>query len=151
MGLSELILQYESEDPEELALAILQDVLNSEDLILEIVVPALRSAIITALRNMAREAEEHSYLSNKPTADPTADRMAFLAEKFYVPGVGFVSWAEATVDHHQMRIDYLNRKVNGLIDTITRHDKAIQEIRKAKVKNLGELHAKPKQTRRRAS
>lgn len=148
MGLGELINQHSTDDADELTRLILEEVLTDEELIETIVVPALRNAIVMTLRHMTLYNEQHSTLSNKPTADPNADRLAFLADKFYAPPYGLVTWSEATIDMHTARIDYLNKKVNGLVDTITRHDRAIQEIKEAGAKNLGEIHGKRRRRRK---
>jgi hypothetical protein len=151
MGLHELIEEHVDSldgDPELLAVAIFEEILSDPELLQEIVLPALRAAIRNRLRMLALTAERSSILDAKPGADPAADRLAFLAEKFFVPGVGFVTWAEASIEHHEARIAYLQSKVAGLIDTQERHQRAIIEIKKAGVKNLGEIHGKRRRTKR---
>lgn len=148
MGLQELIDQHNTDDADELALLIFEEVMQDQELIEQIVMPALRAAVSHHLRMAALNNEKAGLMSGKPTADPNADRLAFLADKFYAPPYGLVTWGEATVEMHQARIDYLNKKVNGLVDTITRHDKAIQEIKDAGAKNLGEIHGKRRRTRK---
>lgn len=154
MGLAELIEEHVTEtdgDAELLAMLIFEQIMNDAELLQEVVMPALRHEIRSRLRMLAAAIERDSVLSNAPTANPDADRLAFLAERFYAPPYGFVTWGEATIEQHEARIDYLNKKVNGLVDTISRHDKAIQEIRGAGVKTLGDIHGKRRRTRKKAS
>jgi hypothetical protein len=152
MGLGELIEKHSTtgnEDADYLTQAIFDDVLRDVDLLNSIVMPALRSAIVHYLRMQALHAEKDSLLDAKPSANPTADRLAFLNERFFVPTIGFVTWAEATVEHHRMRISYLTDKAQGILDTAARHEEAIHQIEAAGVKNLGQVHKPPR--RRKAS
>lgn len=151
MGLQELIDQHNTDDADELARLIFEEVMSDEELIEQIVMPALRSAVVHHMRLAALNNEKAGLMSGKPTADPTADRLAFLADKFYAPPFGLVTWGEATIEMHQARIDYLNKKVNGLMDTITRHDTAIQDIKMAGVKNLSEIHGKRRRSRKKVA
>lgn len=151
MGLHDLIEKYATtgnEDAEYLTRVIFDDLLHDAELLTEVLMPALKQRITHYLRVQALQAEKNSVLDSKPTADPTADRLAFLNERFFVPGVGLVTWAEATIEHHLARISYLNDKAQGILDTAARHEVAIADIKAAGVKTLGELHTKPKRTRK---
>lgn len=150
MGLSELIQTHMTtgnEDADYLTRVIFNAVLADGELVQTILMPALHRAVYHHMRQMALAAEKQSLLSNKPTADPVADRLAFLKEKFYVPGVGFVPWGEATIEHHTLRISYLSDKAQSILDTAARHEVAITQIKEAKAKNLNEVH-KPRRQRK---
>ena len=114
--------------------------------LIEAMKPPVRYYLTTLLRARVSYAERNSPLEHMTPADPTADRMAFLSERFYVPNIGFVTWAQATIDHHLLRIEFLQKKIDGLEMTINRHHEAITLIEGAKVQNLGQVY-KPKKGR----
>lgn len=139
MTLSEIIDQYfidERENIDDVTAEIMQELLKQPDLLVALLHPVLKARIHQHLRIRALNAERDSDLGTSPSVDPTADRNAFLQERFYVPGVGFVTWGAATIAHHQARIDYLMVKVAGIEETAQRHEAAIAEIKKAKATNL---------------
>jgi hypothetical protein len=110
MGLNELIAEHvvdAGEDVEYLTEIIFEQIINNKELVQEIILPALRHEIRNRLRLLARSFEDDSLLSGKPTANPAADRLAFLREMFYCgTAIGMVSWADATIAHHEARIAY---------------------------------------------
>lgn len=151
MGLHDLVMAHLEEtgdDIELLAMAVLEDLMNDREALDAVVLPALRHEIRRYLRVLTLQTEKDSIVG-KPPADPAADRMAFLNERFFVPGIGFITWAEATVAHHEARIAYLNTKIYGIQETANRHLEAIKQIEAAGAKTLGEVH-KPRRVRKSA-
>lgn len=144
MTLSELMDQFLGDREEEELTAVAEQMLNhllkNRDLLVELLTPVLRSELHNRLRYRTRQTERNSFLSRKQ-ADPMADRNAFLLERFYVPKVGFVTWADATVDDHRVRIEYLTEKILGITETVERHETAIKQITASHVKCLGEFYA----------
>lgn len=151
MGLSELVERHATGDGEDLdyvALAVFEELLTDGEALQEIVLPILKAAIHRHLRLLALQSEKDSIVG-KPPANPAADRMAFLKERFFVPGVGFVTWADATIEHHTIRITYLTNHAQSTLETAARHEEAIKQIKQAGAKTLGEVH-KPKRVRKSA-
>lgn len=153
MGLTELVNEHvqDEEDLDTAVLNVFALLLQDEELMQAIIIPLLRHEVHRLLRHRALQSEKDSNLSNEPTANPAADRLAYLNERFFVPGIGFVTWAEATVEHHTRRITYLSDKAQSILDTAARHEEAITQINAAGVKCLGEVHKRPRRRTRKAS
>ena len=148
MSLSEYLERHiveGDEDLDQVASAILEELVTDPDTLYELLLPVLRGYITHYMRVLTLRSEQESLLSDRPTANPTADRMAFLQERFYCgPSIGHVSWAEATIAHHEARIAYQNSKVTGFMEDIARHQEAIKQIKEAGVRNLGEVYKRPR-------
>lgn len=97
-------------------------------------------------RSMVRDTEKSTFASafrNGGGADvPEVDMSIFkrLFEKAFSLGDGtVVSWGDATLEQHQMRIAMLVKQREGLDDTIERHRRAVQIITQAGVTRLNEI------------
>jgi|DEB19_MinimDraft_3_1074340.scaffolds.fasta_scaffold183494_2 hypothetical protein len=102
--------------------------------------PVVLDRCRTIGRNNVRRVEQAAK-PNKPgrKVDPTADRVLRMTTTF-TPGDGRrVTWGEATIADHEMRIDFLGRKRSGLDATMKRHRQAIDDIRRAGVNCLNEI------------
>ena len=66
-------------------------------------------------------------------------RAALLLRVFAVGDGRLVRWGEATVDDHQLRIDFLTRQIIGTQETIGRHADSIVLITSHDVKCLDEV------------
>jgi hypothetical protein len=64
---------------------------------------------------------------------------AMLAEKFAVPGGRPVSFADATIDQHERRAQFLEGLATGNLETAAIHRRAISDIRDAQVICLAEV------------
>lgn len=71
---------------------------------------------------------------------PKDQRDDFLSQRFYT-GTEYVTWGEATVDHHRERIAYLATLRNGIDATITRHADAVEQIESAGASCLNDIEA----------
>ena len=137
-------------DLNEIAERILNRIQNyPKDQFVAALTPITHIYLRQLLRNRVLRSEKQSLMEQMPIADPTGDRIGFLTERFYVPGVGFVSWAEATIPHHKLRVEYLEKKVSGIEGTIARHMEAVNLIEQHGVSTLGEVYAPPKKRPRR--
>lgn len=146
VSLSELIDEFVNGDPNadtrDIAEKVLARLMRDRDSAMQFLLPLVAHAITTRWRIAMLRTERASVLEPGP-ADPTADRQAFLAERFYVPDVGFVTWEEATVAHHEARIEFLSKKIVGLEQTVARHQEAIELIQAAgRAKNLRDVYTR---------
>jgi hypothetical protein len=97
-------------------------------------------------RSMVRDTEKSAFSSlfnGGGGADvPDVDMSIFkrLFEKCFSLGDGtVVSWGDATLAQHQMRITMLVKQRQGLDDTIERHRRAVEIIVAAGVSRLNEV------------
>lgn len=131
---------------EELAGAVIASATTRKELA-ALVFPAIRNHAWIARRSITRrmEAAAFSHSShdiqrrNAEGCDPLAGRQALLHESFSCSDGRIVTWAEATVDDHMLRIGYLTAKQVGLQTTIDRHQEAISLIEAAGASCLADL------------
>lgn len=70
---------------------------------------------------------------------PTERRHSYLTARFATGDGRYVTWGEATVEDHRLRIGLLQELRNGVNDTIDRHGKAIDQITAAGVSCLNDV------------
>jgi len=70
---------------------------------------------------------------------PVAARKKLAEQGFVLPDGTYVEWLSATVEHHNLRAQYLRRKSDGLIRTAQRHEQAAADIEAAGVTCLAEI------------
>ena len=139
--LNEIISQAQTGDPETTAEAVM-DAIELPERLREI----LRNLFVQECRRQTRQAThiaekvgisgEQSPLDELGNARITAS--AFLAERFY-NGKTYVTWGEATVQDHLDRIAFLQKKRNGIGETIGRHKWAVDRIESRAVDCLNDI------------
>lgn len=134
---------------EELAAAVIASAATRKDLA-ALVFPAVRNHAWIARRSVTRRMEaaafSHARIGDRAEpaegCDPLAGRRALLHESFSCSDGRIVTWAQATVDDHMLRIGYLTAKQAGLQTTIDRHQEAISLIEAAGVACLADLEVR---------
>lgn len=109
-----------------------------------ILLPVIANAIRLVVRNDTREGEYVAFagtgLTTSTATPATATQWSdFLRDKFALGDGRWVSWGEATVAEHGERIEYLGAKRDGIEQTMSRHQLAIERITSAGVSCLNEL------------
>lgn len=97
-------------------------------------------------RSMVRDTEKSTFSSlfknggGANVAEIDVSIFKRLFEKAFSLGDGTtVSWGEATLEQHQMRIAMLTKQREGLDDTIERHRRAVEIITQSGVSRLNEV------------
>ena len=144
MALREWLKEYPTEDVKVLAERAFTD-------IPEIVMSIVAEAIEHVRRENVRTVEQHNMRDFLRTfAGPAADRPALddmaheafrllLSESFALGDRLRVTWGAATIEQHQQRIALLRGMVQGLTQTIDRHELAIKRLQTIGVPCLNAL------------
>lgn len=116
-----------------------------------LLVPAVRMYAHHVRRQRARNREDVAFGSRAPRAtisvspehDPRRNR-TLMESKFWIPIPGKregreVTWADATVEDHELRIAHLENQVRGFQITMARHQWAIDTINSRGVFRLGDI------------
>lgn len=145
VSLHDLIEEFVGDDDEpdahHVARMVLARLVQDQETAVRLLTPLVTAAVTNRWRIATARVEKVSALVSGPIADPMADRQAFLAERFYVPDVGLVTWEEATVAHHEARIAFLSKQIDGMVQTVTRHQEAVSLIRGTRrAKNLRDVY-----------
>jgi hypothetical protein len=135
-------------DVRELAHALLNAVLTLEpeqasELLFPVVLPWVKQREHERARVRDFEQRAFSPLASKAHGNPAQEAMRrLLAQRCYVPGNGMVPWGMMTRDLHELRISYLEKKLEvftaGTRATIARHAAAVALLADS---GLGDLNA----------
>lgn len=85
---------------------------------------------------------ERQPLSRRIVSNDLSALQPLLPKRFVLQGGVRVSWAEATTEQHRMRIEFLEKRRDGINTTISQHENAIEIIEAAGVECLGQLNIK---------
>jgi hypothetical protein len=115
------------------------------DQLIKLLKPLLRQRVSIIRRNMTRQVERAvGRISSAKTLGPQ-DPDQLLARKellragFFAGKGRWVSWAEATVQDHRDRIDFLKSYQVGISKTIKLHEESVRLIESRGVSCLGEI------------
>lgn len=139
--LSEIINEAQTGDPTTTA-EIVMDVIELPERLRDVLRLLFVQECRRHTRNATRIAEQVGINGDESPLDETGNarisRSAFLAERFY-NGDTYVTWGEATVEDHLGRIKFLEKKRNGIGDTIGRHRWAVERIESRSVSCLNDI------------
>lgn len=118
----------------------------------ELVFPAVSAQATFVRRGIVRREESTAFGQQKAeieghpadAVDPTDARRTLLHCSTYVDhDTGYVPWGELTVEQHEARIDFLERKMWGISQTCDRHRLAVKLIENEGVSCLNDLPSIP--------
>lgn len=155
MTLREVLYEEWSKTPDAEAEDVAERVIGSVRTRAELaalVFPAVRDQAVFVRRGIVRGEESAAFGHSRPDtqdttaepADPTEARRTLLECATYVDhDTGYVLWGELTVDQHEARIDFLERKIWGIARTADRHRLAVKLLTDAGVACLNDLPSIP--------
>lgn len=142
MTYREWLASFEHDDHGKAAEAALNDLGRLNERARGLLFPILREAILMERRKQANAVERSVPIDRIFNGETTLDQRTRRLEQTFVLGDGRrVSWAHATVEEHRQRIEFLQVHVRGVMDTIARHEEAIEAIVAAGVSCLAEIAA----------
>ena len=142
----EIAVRRPHDDPRRLAMDALKDI-NTDEL-----TALLAEAIEHAQRQISRDVERSAFtdlfanqsgavcIPNIETGDALKTFLALLSTRFSTGKGKTVTWGDATIEHHQQRIAFLENMRGGIAETIERHQNAIKIIRDRDVECLNETY-----------
>lgn len=133
--------EFPNEDPRKLAKNLYSKVTK------EGIIELLTETIEDYQRGEIREIERKVFLKNRFDSRPiTIEKddnfRKLLDSKIKIGDGNSVKWGNATLQEHQERINYLKKMRDGIDETITFHEKAIEIISSNKVKCLNDIPEK---------
>ena len=142
LGLYELIVANEHDDPSDTAAAVLDAITTlkqAKSLLFCLVHNECRRTARAATRTIESSPDGHSASGIHPeSAVGGTTRDDFLAARFY-NGDRYVSWGDATVADHEGRVAFQGTLRSGIDADIERHLEAIADIEAAGVTCLAEI------------
>lgn len=130
-------------DPEVLASKVLEQMLTMCKVELrEVLYPLVLNAVTDLRRDKARQTERQPLAPPEDViaCDPTKGVKSILAMSFFSPArKDMVRWADATIEDHESRAQYLRRMAAGTIRTAEMHERASEICRGRRVSCLGEI------------
>lgn len=138
-------------DPDDIARMVIGTARTRKDLA-DLVFPAVAAQATFVRRGIVRREESTAFSQQKAeieghpadAADPTDARRTLLELNTYVDhDTGYVPWGDLTVDQHEARIDFLERKMWGINVTVDRHRLAVKLIKNEGVSCLNDLPSIP--------
>jgi hypothetical protein len=103
-----------------------------------LLVPILAKEIAQMRRRHVRGVEQKVRFTGEASA-ADGGWLQLLPEGFAIPDGRFVTWAEATVEDHEARIEWLQGQIEALGQDVDRHQQAIKLIREHGVTCLAEV------------
>ena len=138
-------------DPDDIARMVIATARTRKDLA-DLVFPAVAAQATFVRRGIVRREESTAFsqpdhdaqTSGDEPVDPTDARRTLLELNTYVDhDTGYVPWGDLTVDQHEARIDFLERKMWGINVTVDRHRLAVKLIKNEGVSCLNDLPSIP--------
>lgn len=138
MTLREVLYEEWSKTPDAEAEDVAERVIGSvrtRGELAALVFPAVRDQAVFVRRGVIRREESAAFSqpagasprASAEPVDPTESRRTLLECATYVDHeTGYVMWGELTVDQHEARIDFLERKIWGIARTADRHRLAVK-------------------------
>ncbi len=149
--INDLIVQHcgqSTEDDNAIAKRVVDDIadVNWRD----IVRPLVADQVRRYRRKRTRQIEATTIIGPRPAPEGKGvkvivreaidfELLRLVTHSFFVGNGERVTWGAATVDQHEIRIDYMEQKRQGLARTIDKHRQAVAAIRSAEVTCLNDL------------
>jgi hypothetical protein len=102
--------------------------------------PLILAEVMRRQRHLARRVERRTLRRGRPVGQ-RSERATLLAQSMQLSDGRTVTWGEATVEDHLMRIDDLTKYRDGVQKTIDLHMAAVEQLRASGCRCLNDLEA----------